>query len=280
MTVLKIYKEDTGGNPSYIFQDEALDSPLEVTEVTSVANFINLGFAYGISRQEVLSQALNIIPDWSTEADNNKTLVNNYIQDNTFTSSIPSEVRDSIVPPYKGFKIFNSTDLCVQFWTGAGWGNCWSPTSVTLGDGFSNGASLSLNGGAGIYVAFSQNSNNEYLFNIALERDKMSYDGSNLVVALYWMKFGNSGGTVKWELDYSFINLGDDAYSKKDGTKIKTIDVTSLTDQTITNTKFEAISGDVGSKMLQLTLRRKSSGGESDTFAGDSEMYGFNLEQT
>jgi len=155
----------------------------------------------------------------------------------------------------------------------------WSPTALSLGDGLANGATLFLNSGAGIYVNFDSTSDDEYLFNVALDRNGVPYDGSNIDVELYWMKFGASGGTVGWELDYAFVNLGDDAYTVVDGTVTNYVNVTALADQTLTSTVVGTINGTAGSKILQLTLRRNSQGAGADSYNGDAELYGFNLEK-
>lgn len=156
--------------------------------------------------------------------------------------------------------------------------NIWSPTAITLGDGFLNGATVALNSGAGVYMNFAEGADNEVLFNISLDRNGVAYDGTPISVELYWMKFGASGGTVNWELDYTFVEVGDNAYSKVSGNLIQVVDVTSLTNQTMTSTTFATISGAAGSKILQVTGRRNSSGVGADTYAGEVELYGFNLE--
>jgi len=153
----------------------------------------------------------------------------------------------------------------------------WSPTALSLGDGISNGATLSLSSGAGYYANFDAASNDEYLFNVELPRNGLHYDGSNIVIDIDWMKFGASGGTVIWEIDYAFCEDGDDAYSKQDGTLSETVNVGSLSNQVLTTTTFNAISGVAGARTLQLTVRRRSSGGGSDTYTGVAEMYGFNI---
>jgi len=155
----------------------------------------------------------------------------------------------------------------------------WSPTALSLGDGITNGATTSLNAGAGIYINFDAASDDELLYNVALDRNGVPYDGSDIIVELYWMKFGASGGTVKWELDYAFTNLGDDAYSAVDGTEVNDVNVTGLGNQELTSNSFAAISGPAGAKILQLTLRRNSTGAGADTYTGDAELYGFNLEK-
>ena len=154
----------------------------------------------------------------------------------------------------------------------------WSPTALSLGNGITNGSTFGVNSGAGNYLTFSSGSDNEFLINVSLNRNGVIYDGTPIRLELYWMKFGNSGGTVGWELDYAFVNLGDDAYFASDGTETNLVDVTSLANQILTNDSFNAISGPVGSKTLQLTLRRNSTGTGSDSYTGDAEIYGLNLE--
>jgi hypothetical protein len=155
----------------------------------------------------------------------------------------------------------------------------WSPTALSLGDGIRNGATAFLNAGAGVYINFDATSDDEILYNVSLDRNGVPYDGSNINVELYWMKFGATGGTVGWELDYAFVNIGDDAYTLVDGTVTNFVNVTALADQTLTNTVVGTISGPAGSKILQLTLRRNSTGAGADTYSGDAELYGFNLEK-
>lgn len=154
----------------------------------------------------------------------------------------------------------------------------WSPPATTLGDGTANGSTVSLNLGAGTYVNFDAASDDEYLFNISLDRNGIAYDGSDIDLEVYFMKFGSSGGNIKWEIDYSFVSVGEDAYLKRDGTLVNEVDVTALADQTLTNLVIGTVNGAVGSKILQITLRRNSTGAGADTYIGDAEVYGFNLE--
>lgn len=157
-------------------------------------------------------------------------------------------------------------------------GGSWAPTSITLGDCIGYGAAAALSAGAGYYYNFDSTSDDELLISVALDRNGLAYDGSPIIVELYWMKFGASGGTVGWELDYAFQELGDDAYSNLDGTETNFVDVTALGNQVLTNNSFAAISGPAGAKLLSLTLRRNSTGGGADTYSGDAELYGINLE--
>lgn len=153
----------------------------------------------------------------------------------------------------------------------------WAPTAVTLGDFLANGATFSLNSGAGMYANFSSTSDDEIVANIGLQRNGLSYDATAVNLELEWMKFGASGGTVGWEIDYAWVSVGDDAYTKIDGTLTNYVDVTALADQTLTTTTFVIPAGTAGARVLQLTIRRNSQGGGSDTYSGDAEIYVVNL---
>jgi hypothetical protein len=155
--------------------------------------------------------------------------------------------------------------------------NKWQPTAIILGSCEVNGATKALSLGAGIYIRFDPSSDDEILFNVALFRNGLVYDGSNINVEIDWMKYGSTGGTVLWELDYAFVSIGENAYSKQDGTITKTVDVSALGNQVLTTTSLGAISGVAGAKILILTLRRNSTGVGSDTYSGDAEVYGFNI---
>ncbi len=155
----------------------------------------------------------------------------------------------------------------------------WFPTAITLGDGVANGATLALSSGAGMYINFAANSNDEFIANISLERNGMYYDGSEFDVELYWMKFGATSGNVKWELDYAFVEIGDNAYTKSSGMLTLDIAVGGIANQTMVANAFAKISGAAGAKTLQLTLRRKGTGAGGDSYSGDAELYGFNLEK-
>jgi hypothetical protein len=281
----KIYIENLIPIPSVIIQNEIDPAPVGFTDITSIQNFFNYGIEYGLTEVETLSEIVALITDWTTHDAGEKQQVLEYIQQNHFTASITTEIRNDVSAPYLGFKIFNITTGKTEWWNGSTWTSNgggtpeWFPTAITLGDGFTNRATLSLNSGAGIYIDFDASSDDEILFNISLDRNGLVYDGSDLKVELYWMKFGATGGSVKWELDYSFISIGDDAYTKIDGQIVKEVNVTALTNQNLTNTMFDVISGPVGSKVLQLTVRRNSKGAGADTYTGSAEVYGFNLEK-
>ena len=153
----------------------------------------------------------------------------------------------------------------------------WAPTAITLGDFFLNGATAALNSGAGNYVIFDPSQDDEITANIALTRNGLSYDATSIDIEIDWMKFGGGVGTVIWEIDYAWISLGDDAYSKVDGTLSATIDVTTIGNQVLVEEIFTVPAGPVGAKNLQLTIRRNGAGGGSDTYGGDAEIYSVNL---
>jgi hypothetical protein len=153
----------------------------------------------------------------------------------------------------------------------------WSPTAISLGSAVLSGATRGNNIGAGNYVTFDNTSDDEILFNIALARNNQPYSGVDLIVTLDWMKYGASGGIVLWELDYAFIEIGNDAYSKLDGTITESVNVTAVTDQSIVLSTLTIPGGSVDARILQLTLRRNAIGVGSDTYSGDAELYGFNL---
>lgn len=155
----------------------------------------------------------------------------------------------------------------------------WSPTAITLGDGVTSGASLALSAGAGYYAVFDPISDDEMLFTIGLDRNGIAYDGSGLIIDLYWMKFGATGGTVLWELDYYFAVDGANSYTSSDGTVTNSVDVTARTNQIQYTDSLPTITGNVGDTHLQLTLRRNSAGGGSDTYLGDAELYGINIRK-
>jgi len=281
----KIYIENLIPIPSVIIQDALEPAPVGFTDTTSIENFFNYGTEYGLTEVETLSEIVALITDWSTHDPTEKAQVLAFIESNHFTAPITTDIRNDVTAPYLGIKIFNITTEKTEWWNGTTWTSNgsgtpeWFPTAITLGDGVTKRATLSLNSGAGIYIDFDASSDDEILFNISLDRNGLAYDGSDIKVELYWMKFGASGGTVKWELDYCFVSIDDDAYTKIDGQIVKEVDVTSLINQNLTNTAFDLISGPVGSKVLQLTVRRNSTGAGADTYTGSAEVYGFNLEK-
>ncbi|MBL4810563.1 MAG: hypothetical protein JKY43_10965 [Phycisphaerales bacterium] len=153
----------------------------------------------------------------------------------------------------------------------------WFMNQLSLDAVLINLATRGLSAGAGSYIIFDPSSDDEIRVNIGLFNNGLSYDGSDIALQLNWMKFGNSGGTVIWDLEYAFIEIGDNSYSKLDGTLTESVDVTAIADQILTETLFPVISGVAGSKILQLTLTRNSTGLGSDTYSGDAELYGFNF---
>lgn len=155
----------------------------------------------------------------------------------------------------------------------------WYPTAITLSDGTTNGATLILAVGAGYYVNFATNADQEWLCNVGLSRNGMAYDGSNLRLDLNWMLFGAPAGgdTLRWELDYYFANNGSNSYTGSNGTIINQPAIGGRVSQIQYTDSFPVISGPVGSTHLQLTLRRNGQGGQSDNYGGEAELYGINL---
>jgi hypothetical protein len=162
---------------------------------------------------------------------------------------------------------------------GGGGGGTWYPTSITLGDTIANGASAAASVGAGYYYTFDAASDDELLINIELQRNGLTYDGASLRLDIQNMLVGAGGvgDTVLWELDYAFVNDGDNAYTKVDGTVVNSVNVNGRASQIQFTDSLPTISGLAGSTQLQLTLRRNSQGAGADSFGGSVEVYALGL---
>lgn len=157
--------------------------------------------------------------------------------------------------------------------------NDWSPTAITLSDGVTSGATLALAAGAGYYVNFATNADQEWVCNVGLDRNGINYGGEDLRIELHWMIFGvpGVGDNVLWELDYYFGNDGSNSYTGSGGTVTNNVDVSGRTNQIQYTDQLPVINGAAGSTQLQLTLRRNGAGAGSDTYGGAAEVYGINL---
>jgi hypothetical protein len=162
---------------------------------------------------------------------------------------------------------------------GGGGGGGWNPTAITLGDFVANGATAALNIGAGYYYSFDATSDDEIIVQIALARNGVAYDASSVRLDLHNMLVGAGGvgDTVLWEVDYAWINDGDNAYTAIDGTITNSVNVNGRASQIKFTDSLTIPAGTAGDDLLQLTIRRNSQGGGADSFGGDVEIYGVDI---
>lgn len=162
---------------------------------------------------------------------------------------------------------------------GGGGGGGWNPTGITLGDVVANGATAALAVGAGYYYSFDASSDDEIVINIGLARNGVAYDGSSVRLDLHNMLVGagGAGDTVLWEVDYAWTNNGDNAYTAVDGTVTNSVTVNGRASQILFTDSLTIPAGTAGDDILQLTIRRNSQGGGSDSFGGSVEIYALDL---
>lgn len=160
-----------------------------------------------------------------------------------------------------------------------GGGGGWNPTGITLGDLVANGATAALAVGAGYYYSFDASSDDEVVVNVGLARNGVAYDGSSVRIDLHNMLVGagGAGDTVLWEVDYAWVTTGDNAYTAVDGTITNSVNVNGRASQILFTDSLTIPAGTAGDKILQLTIRRNSQGGGSDTFGGSVEIYALDL---
>ena len=169
-----------------------------------------------------------------------------------------------------------STDVTIP---GGGGGGSWQPKDTSLGDFVTSGAVAALSVGAGYYISFSATANNEILTNIGLAGGGFNYDGSALRIDIHNMLVGAGGvgATVLWEIDYAWVTTGENAYTKVDGTIANSVNVNGRASQILFTDALIIPAGTAGDLTLQLTLRRRSQGGGSDSFGGSVEIYAVDI---
>jgi len=152
----------------------------------------------------------------------------------------------------------------------------WKAPKINMGDGATSGVALFRAGGGGLQYAFDGGSDDEWSSSIALGDN---YDGSDLKIrTTYQLSTGpGAGDTVEFEVEYSFTAAGDD--SDADGTTF-----TDAVDQTgrgsgelYTDLLPTTLSGVADKTHLQLSIKRDSLGGSSDSFAGAIWVISFEL---
>ena len=116
---MKIWSENGETTPNIKFSTNPTETGF--TNITSVVNYFNYGIQYGLTDAEVVTYSIDEITTWATHAQSDKDLIIDFVEANRFVASIPSEVRDDIIAPYKGFKIFNTTTSKVEWWNASTW---------------------------------------------------------------------------------------------------------------------------------------------------------------
>lgn len=150
----------------------------------------------------------------------------------------------------------------------------WNPPSLMLYY-VSSGVIISVTADVvGYMFVFDAASDDSLLFELPLYdyTSELEYDGSNL--ELYLEYFIPTGSTIaaknyKIFMAYSFVSDGDDMNNSSPTFANKTITLTGKTADELQTELILTLGGTSGSKILKLGVQRDSSGGGSDTFAGD-----------
>lgn len=156
----------------------------------------------------------------------------------------------------------------------------WQPPAINIGAMIRKGAGVSESSGAGWALRFSKSANNRVLLQVPLHTGGVPYDGASLVPVIYW-GFRNRpgpGDNVLWEVEYAFIRPGaDDPRASLDAPNQDTIDVSARQDDLLYLDALSTLTGKAGAVLLNLTLRRRSSGSGSDTFDEHVYLHGLTL---
>ena len=157
----------------------------------------------------------------------------------------------------------------------------WEPQALNLMS--SARASISLFGAPnGMLLTFPGNANGIARYNHSLiGTNGLPYDGSNIQLELIWQIFtaAGVGDDVLWQLDYKFLQNGDDNFGPIVNTITIDFDVSLRTARQQYTDLFAAISGPVGATHIQFNLSRIASGPGADTYPGDSDLYNIRLKK-
>lgn len=183
--------------------------------------------------------------------------------------------------PTQSQMYWNTTDKILYVYNGTAWEglNAWIPPKLNLNG--QNQGTQAFNAAAGHLRTFGANQDDAIRWNVELAHGSIPYDGSNIIFSKRWQLYTApaAGNTVRWELDYAFVNDGDDQLSLIDGTIVNNLTVDARTARQQYTDSFTAISGAAGSTHLQLTLRRNGTGTSSDTYGGDADLYNVRLSK-
>ena len=149
---------------------------------------------------------------------------------------------------------------------------------LPLGSFLANGASAYLNTGAGYQLSFDAASNDEIVGQMAFHQ----YSGEDLTVSICWQLFSTApigGDTVIWEIDYAFVLTGDNAETKVSGTISYEIDVAARTADVLYMDSLPVLTGVANAKLLNLTIRRKSTGAGADTYASAADLFAVKISR-
>ena len=135
-----------------------------------------------------------------------------------------------------------------------------------------------LNTGAGLYASLSGTTDDKISFNTILNNN-VAYDGSNLKIRLHARLSSNAGAgeTVGLLLDYAFIKVGDNSNTEVTNVAQQNEVVTGKLTDIEFNIDLATMTGEAGAHSLQISITRNSTGGGSDTYAGNLRVVGVEL---
>lgn len=116
---MKIWQEDGESIPHIKFSTNGTEPGY--TEITSISNYFKYGIDYGLTEAEVVTYSLDEVTDWATHLQSDKDLIIAFVEANRFVAAIPTEVRNDLTAPYKGYKIFNTTTVQPEWYNGTAW---------------------------------------------------------------------------------------------------------------------------------------------------------------
>lgn len=157
--------------------------------------------------------------------------------------------------------------------------NAWTPPLLALGSMFFIGAGVFSNIGAGVFVRFRLNQDDQMFLNLDLRNDNIAYDGSDLAIRLHWRTSidGGVGDTVGWVVEYAVTKDGDNSDTLVTAIAQQDVDVSAKLANIQFSTTLGTMTGVVGGDVLQVTLTRNGQGAGQDSFAGNARVVGFEL---
>lgn len=156
----------------------------------------------------------------------------------------------------------------------------WQPPAINIADGLFIGVSVFRSSGAGLLFTFDAASDDEASFNIPLKNNGIDYDGSDLKIVLLYQIPANGGGgdTVKLDVDYALIGVGDNADSEVTQFTDE-LDVSAILATTTTEHETTTLTGEINAKVLQLSIERNSTGVGADTYGNDFDLIGIEIKK-
>lgn len=157
----------------------------------------------------------------------------------------------------------------------------WQMPNINLGDGVTSGVAIFRATAGGIQYVFDGGSDDEWSANFCLGSNGIPYDGSDIKITAKYQLSTNpsSGNTIEFQVQYAFMTAGDDSDGAGTTFTDAIVQTGRSTGEVYSDELPTRLIGVTGKDFLQISIKRDSAGGGSDSYNGAMWLVDLDFEK-